>query len=405
MKNIYYFLIGSIIVIFIIILFYRFNRRRQNPEIISNDLAIALALPGSRKVRLHTPSLSKRSTIVRIAKVSSDPVSFTLTMAFQEGLTLTSWLHLKLQTTKGPVTIRTAADTGSQKLLVPTSTCQNCDATGGTWPEDEPGKISGAEQNFNYGSAKFKGAYWTAGFIFGQQTVPIEIAGAESATPCSGQMPPNRPNACNPSICGLLPLQGPATSNDPSFIDELLGHVDIPPTIQLDYTKGKEKMTIGTLDFSGIKLPFLSISEVHSLFGQHVPRIPYYIVKNTGGTFYPDQGDPVAIKLPPYTILDSGTSISVVPSSYHNGAMNNIGGKTGVLTIKFTDPQGNNVDLSLRLGNQFVINNFMQPLKMFDNPPFNQLMIVGLSFMADSILTFSLIPESSDVPGSVTISN
>lgn len=311
---------------------------------------------------------------------------------------------------KSHIFVSVQADTGSQYLVLMGDNCVQCSPEHGVFPSNEPGMVEESEMEFSYGIGDYTGSFYQSQLFNGKQPVPLQFAVASSATPCKTffQNLPAGDTSCNDAIGGLLPTPVRAMSSSKSFLDQILGSLDRsiphPHSFVLDYRKGKEQIVFGVEDTHGKKIPLLDESIIKDLFDSE--GIPYYLVKLEGAFFQPDDRGikGYSIKLPPYAIIDSGTTLFAASTRYtesivfgrdekhREATMANpapgslLRAEKGVLYLDF----GEGSYLAAYIPGKQLASQLFTPLQMMDTPPFDQVLLVGLIALVGNVISHNI---------------
>ncbi len=286
------------------------------------------------------------------------PNAFKLIPLISNGVTEAYIVKLPL----GGTTLGAQLDTGSGNLVMISSDCSACmpfvrEFQIGDWDTSKPTKLGGSSQQFSFLGASFTASLWKSQIA----NNPITFA-AITAMPSTNQYAI--------SVCGLLP-------NPPSphpGLPALLSQVSKTNTFTIDLVSGSETLQFDAVDThpGAVSIPFPTPSAMQKLFGGHSPNdLPYFIIPITGMTI-----NGRSVNVPKYAIIDTGTTVTML------GTAPSVSG-AGTVMISF--PGGNLTKHFDDIGSNLVAN------AMFTSPPYNQLFMIGLNMLVDTVMSFDIV--------------
>lgn len=193
-------------------------------------------------------------------------------------------------------TIKTAVDSGSSALVVPTDACKTCKGHYGTWNSKASGKESGGEKDFKYGGGDYDGGYWNTICTFDREaSVQLEFAGIDKVR--SG-------DADLAGIGGMMPQ----SAEHPGFITQIYNNLDRTLPKSFIFDMKMQKCTIGARG-KGVSEHYLTGEQFAIEFNRDTAEAPYYMVYIKEIRVSVDGGKQEKIDKPPKNaIIDTGTT-------------------------------------------------------------------------------------------------
>jgi hypothetical protein len=213
-----------------------------------------------------------------------------------------------------------AIDTGSTTLGVASSSCTNCDVT----PLYSPGSTATNENqkvDAEYGSGEWSGEVYLDSVTVGpEEAVPVKLGAIDS------QMEFFTPASCTPQkgvqgILGLGPA-GAAEQGTNGYFDDLVSTAKVPNIFAVQLCDSS-----GTLWLGGYDPAATTAAPVYTPLSAELEN--YYYAVNLASITVNGTSIPVATTSEPYSIVDTGTSIFILPTPAYTSLTNAITADAG----------------------------------------------------------------------------
>ena len=298
----------------------------------------------------------------------------------------------------GPGAVRTLGvkiDTGSSALVLVSDRCEQCSLQRGE-VHVGVGPMT-VVRRIQYGSKVYTARETRVRLALGGghvQVVSVVAGIVVRAAPCPD---PTVDARCNVSIGGLLP--GAEAGSLPSLVDQLFAQLpsDTRRVLTLRLSgRGSSALVLGQ-DAISTKaadnwVPLMTPAQVRGVFGRTTPMPWFFVVELQDIAFGPGPGAGAGGgrggPWPRHALIDCGSNILGGSGAFVTRVTSLISGRTGVLRLVLSPT----VSLAVRVTSreQMVANT----VPLFENPPYRDLCIVGLSALINNAMSFSLDPDA-----------